>query len=147
MDFPKLNLPQVIFKTKLVNGTTQVFDEVRKRYIIITPEEWVRQHFIHYLSSVKNYPFGLMAVEKLIKYNNVRNRADIVLYDTEGFPTMIVECKAPSIDLNGNVLNQALNYNIIYDCPFVILTNGIIHKTFDVDQNSIQVIKYFPNYN
>ena len=108
MKMPKLNLPEVELKTKLVNGTTQVFDEVRKRYIIITPEEWVRQHFIHYLSSVKNYPFGLMAVEKLIKYNNVRNRADIVLYDTEGFPTMIVECKAPSIKITKDTFSQAL---------------------------------------
>ena len=84
MDLPKLNLPDVIFKTKLVEGTMQVFDVVRKKYFKLTAEERVRQYFIHYLNSVKHYPFSLMRVEKLIKYNNLKTRADIVLYNNYG---------------------------------------------------------------
>ena len=97
MDFPKLNLPNVVLKTKLVEGTTQVFDVVRKKYFKLTLEEWVRQHFIHYLNQDKNYPLGLMGVEKMIKYNNLKTRADIVIYNINREPSMLVECKAPDI--------------------------------------------------
>ncbi len=69
MNMPQLNLPNAVLKTKLVEGTTQVFDAVRKKYLVLTPEEWVRQHFIHYLNLEKNYPLGLMGVEKMVKYN------------------------------------------------------------------------------
>ena len=96
MNMPLLNLPNVLLKTKLVNGTTQVFDVVRRKYFKLTPEEWVRQHFIHYLNVYKNYPFGLMAVERMIKYNNLKIRADIVVYNSKGIPELIVETKKPS---------------------------------------------------
>ena len=90
MNFTELNFPNIDFKTKLVEGNTQVFDVVRKRYFKLTPEEWVRQHVIHYLNSYKKYPFGLMGVEKMIKYNGLKTRADIIIYNTEGIPKMIV---------------------------------------------------------
>ena len=77
---PHLNLPKVALKTKSVEGTIQVFGQVRKKYFVLTPEEWVRQHFIYYLNKEKNYPMGLMEVEKMIKYNSMQTRADIVLY-------------------------------------------------------------------
>ena len=78
----ELNLPKINIKSKLVNNSTQVFDIIRKKYFILTPEEWVRQHVIHYLIFHKKYPKGLMQVEKLIKYNNLNTRADIVVFDT-----------------------------------------------------------------
>ena len=80
MDFPQLNLPKVVLKTKLVRGTIQVFDVVRKKYFKLTAEEWVRQHFIHYLKNNKNYPLGLMGVERMVNYNGLKIRADIILY-------------------------------------------------------------------
>ena len=86
---PQLNLPNAALKTKLVEGTTQVFDVVRKKYFKLTPEEWVRQNFIYYLNIEKNYPMGLMGVEKMIKYNNLQTRADIILYNKEGNPTTV----------------------------------------------------------
>ena len=127
MDFPKLNLPNVVLKTKLVEGTTQVFDVVRKKYFKLTDEEWVRQHFIHYLNSHKNYPFGLMGVEKMIKYNNLKTRADIVLYNTEGIPNMIVECKAPNIKITQDAFDQVARYNFKLKVKYLLITNGLQH--------------------
>ena len=80
MEMPQLNLPFTALKTKSVEGTLQVFGQVRKNYFVLTPEEWVRQHFIHYLNKEKGYPLGLMGVEKMIKYNQLQTRADILLY-------------------------------------------------------------------
>ena len=127
MDFPKLNLPNILLKTKLVEGTTQVFDAVRKKYFKLTSEEWVRQHFIHYLSNQKNYPFGLMAVEKMIKYNSLRTRADIVIYNTDGKPNMIVECKSPNVEITQDTFNQIAKYNFQLKVSFLVVTNGIQH--------------------
>ena len=78
MNLPQLDLPIAALKTKLVEGTTQVFDQVRKKYLVLTPEEWVRQRFIHYLNQEKNYPLGLMGMEKMVKYNSIKTRAHIV---------------------------------------------------------------------
>ena len=86
MKFPKLNLPSIEIKTKLVNGNTQIFDIIRKKYIILTPEEWVRQHFIRFLNKSKKYPLSLMQVEKKIKHNLVDYRADIILNNKDGMP-------------------------------------------------------------
>ena len=125
MDFPQLNLPIAVLKTKLVEGTTQVFDVVRKKYFKLTPEEWVRQHFLHYLNSEKMYPFGLMGVEKMVKYNNKRTRADIVLYNKEGKPNMIVECKAPYVKITQDSFNQIARYNLKLNALYLVVTNGM----------------------
>ena len=127
MEFPQLNLPNIILKTKLLEGTTQVFDVVRKKYFKLTPEEWVRQNFIHYLNIEKNYPMGLMGVEKMIKYNNLQTRADIILYNKEGNPTMIVECKAPNVQITQDSFNQIAKYNFKLKVQYLVLTNGIQH--------------------
>ena len=127
MEFPQLNLPNAVLKTKLVEGTTQVFDVVRKKYFKLTPEEWVRQNFIHYLNIEKNYPMGLMGVEKIIKYNNLQTRADIILYNKEGNPTMIVECKAPNVKITQDSFNQIAKYNFKLKVQYLVLTNGIQH--------------------
>ena len=133
MDFPQLNLPIAVLKTKLVEGTTQVFDVVRKKYFKLTPEEWVRQHFLHYLNSEKNYPFGLMGIEKMIKYNNKRTRADIVLYNKEGKPNMIVECKAPNVEITQDAFNQIARYNFNLRVEFLVVTNGMKHYCCKMD--------------
>ena len=140
MDFPKLNLPNIVLKTKLVKGTTQVFDVVRKKYFKLTAEEWVRQHFIHYLNRYKNYPFGLMAVERMIKYNNLKTRADIVLYDSEGRPNVIVECKAPNIKITQGVFDQIARYNFKLRVRYLLVTNGINHFCCEMDYASNQII-------
>ena len=148
MNLPQLNLPIAVLKTKLVEGTTQVFDQVRKKYLVLTPEEWVRQHFIHYLNQEKNYPLGLMGVEQMVKYNGMQTRADIVLYTTEGKPNMIVECKAPNVKITQDAFNQIAKYNFKLKVKYLVLTNGIQHFCcqMDYETNEIKFLEEIPSY-
>jgi type I site-specific restriction endonuclease len=148
MDLPKLNLPNVVLKTKLVEATTQVFDVVRKKYFKLTAEEWVRQHFIHYLNKDKNYPFGLMGVEQMIKYNNLKTRADIVLYNIDGIPNMIVECKAPNMNITQDTFDQIARYNFKLKVKYLVVTNGLQHFCCEMDykKNQILFLKGIPNF-
>ena len=148
MNLPQLNLPIAVLKTKLVEGTTQVFDQVRKKYLVLTPEEWVRQHFIHYLNQEKNYPLGLMGVEQMVKYNGMQTRADIVLYTTEGKPNMIVECKAPNVKITQDAFNQIAKYNFKLKVKYLVLTNGIQHFCcqMDYETNGIKFLEEIPSY-
>ena len=148
MNLPQLNLPIAALKTKLVDGTTQVFDQVRKKYLVLTPEEWVRQHFIHYLNQEKNYPLGLMGVEQMVKYNGMQTRADIVLYTTEGKPNMIVECKAPNVKITQDAFNQIAKYNFKLQVPFLVVTNGMKHYCcrMEYDSNEIKFLEEIPTY-
>jgi len=148
MDFPNLNLPIVDLKTKLLEGTTQGYDVVRKNYFKLTAEEYVRQHVIHYLNEYKNYPFGLMGIEKMIKYNTLRNRADIVLYNTEGIPNMIVECKAPNVKITQDTFYQIARYNFKLKVKYLVVTNGVQHFccAMDYEKNEINFLKDFPSY-
>ena len=145
---PQLNFPNVVLKTKLVKGTTQVFDAVRKKYLVLTPEEWVRQHFIHYLNKEKNYPLGLMGVEQMLKYNTMRTRADIVLYTADGNPNMIVECKAPSVKITQDAFNQIAKYNFKLQVDFLVVTNGMQHFccAMDYENNKITFLEEVPAY-
>ena len=146
MEFLQLNLPNTVLKTKLVEGTTQVFDAVRKKYFKLTPEEWVRQNFIHYLNIEKNYPMGLMGVEKMIKYNNLQTRADIILYNKEGNPTMIVECKAPNVKITQDSFNQIARYNFKLKVQYLVVTNGMKNYCckMDYENNNIKFVKELP---
>jgi type I site-specific restriction endonuclease len=148
MDLPKLNLPNVVLKTKLVEATTQVFDVVRKKYFKLTAEEWVRQHFINYLNKDKNYPFGLMGVEQMIKYNNLKTRADIVLYNVDGMPNMIVECKAPNMNITQDTFDQIARYNFKLRVKYLVVTNGLQHFCCEMDykKNQILFLKGIPNF-
>ena len=148
MEFPQLNLPNTILKTKLVEGTTQVFDTVRKKYFKLTPEEWVRQNFIHYLNIEKNYPMGLMGVEKMVKYNALKTRADIVLYTTEGKAKMIVGCKAPNVKITQDTFNQIAKYNFKLKVPFLVVTNGMQHFCckMDYEKNTNCFLEEIPEY-
>jgi type I site-specific restriction endonuclease len=148
MNMPQLNLPNAALKTKLVEGTTQVFDAVRKKYLVLTPEEWVRQHFIHYLNKKKNYPLGLMGVEQMLKYNTMQTRADIVLYTADGNPNMIVECKAPSVKITQDAFNQIAKYNFKLQVDFLVVTNGMQHFccAMDYENNKITFLEEVPAY-
>ena len=148
MDLPKLNLPNVVLKTKLVEATTQVFDVVRKKYFKLTAEEWVRQHFIHYLNKDKNYPFGLMGVEQMIKYNNLKTRADIVLYNVDGIPNMIVECKAPNMNITQDTFDQIARYNFKLKVKYLVVTNGLQHFCCEMDyeKNQINFLEEIPEF-
>ena len=149
MKMPQLNLPKVALKTKSVEGTIQVFDVIRKKYFVLTPEEWVRQHFIHYLNNEKNYPMGLMGVEKMVKYNALKTRADIVLYTTEGKAKMIVECKAPNVKITQDTFNQIAKYNFKLKVDFLVVTNGMQHFCCKMkyDNNEINFLEEIPYFN
>jgi len=148
MELPKLNLPNAALKIKLVEETTQVFDEVRKKYLVLTPEEWVRQHFIHYLNTEKNYPLGLMGVEKMVKYNGIQTRADIVLYNTEGKANIIVECKSPYVKIKQDTFNQIAKYNSQLKVKYLVVTNGMKHYCckMDYDTSEIEFLEEIPTY-
>ena len=148
MKMPQLNLPKVALKTKSVKGTIQVFDVIRKKYFVLTPEEWVRQHFIHYLNTEKNYPMGLMEVEKMVKYNALKTRADIMLYTTEGKAKMIVECKAPNVKITQDTFNQIAKYNFKLKVPFLVVTNGMQHFCcrMDYENNAISFLDDIPTF-
>ncbi len=148
MKMPQLMLPKAALKIKLVEGTTQVFDVVRKKYFVLTPEEWVRQHFIHFLNIEKRYPLGLMRVEKIIKYNNLRTRADIVLYNTDGKPNMIVECKAPNVKITQDSFNQIAKYNFQLRSEFLVVTNGLQHFCCKMEykRNEIRFVEDIPSF-
>ena len=148
MNMPQLNLPNAALKTKLVEGTTQVFDAVRKKYLVLTPEEWVRQHFIHYLYKEKKYPLGLMGVEQMVKYNGMQTRADIVLYAADGKPNVIVECKAPKVKITQDAFNQIAKYNFKLKVDFLVVTNGMQHFccAMDYENNKITFLEEVPCY-
>jgi type I site-specific restriction endonuclease len=148
MKMPHLNLPKVALKTKSVKGTIQVFGQVRKKYFVLTPEEWVRQHFIHYLNNEKNYPMGLMGVEKMVKYNALKTRADIILYTTEGKAKIIVECKAANVKITQDTFNQIAKYNFKLKVPFLVVTNGMQHFCcrMDYENNSISFLEEVPAF-
>ena len=145
---PILNLPIYKLKLKSVNITTQIFDEVSKKYLKLTPEEWVRQNFIKYLNKEKKYPIGLMGVEKIVKYNNLKTRADIVLYNTRGVAEIIVECKSPDVKITQDTFYQIAIYNSKLKVQYLIVTNGINHYCCKMDYhtNKVKFLEEIPTY-
>tara|TARA_Y100000589_G_scaffold295780_1_gene302452 strand:+ start:2496 stop:2939 length:444 start_codon:yes stop_codon:yes gene_type:complete len=147
LQLPNLNFPKYSFRFKKSRkNQVLIFDQVRKKWLALTPEEWVRQNIISHLIDFYRYPSTVFKIETGLSVNQNKRRSDVLVYK-DSKPFVLVECKSPSVDLTEEVLDQALNYNIVYKCPFVILTNGRIHKTIYIDQDSIQYLKYFPNYN
>lgn len=127
---------------------TYIFDVVRKKYLLLTPEEWVRQNFIHYLNKEKKYPLGLMGVEQMVKYNSLKTRADIVMYNTEGKANIIVECKAPDVKITQDTFNQIAKYNSQLKVKYLLVTNGMNHYCckMDYESNRITFLEEIPSY-
>ena len=144
----KLNLPIYSIKLKKDKNKTFVFDPIRKKYIILTPEEWVRQNFIQFLIVEKKYPTSLMAVEMGIDLLNTKKRCDIVLYNTKGLPHMIVECKAPSTKISQDTFDQIARYNMSLKTDLLIVTNGIQHYICMMDHQNqrYHFLKDIPDY-
>ncbi|WP_299231450.1 type I restriction enzyme HsdR N-terminal domain-containing protein [uncultured Bacteroides sp.] len=128
-----LNLPSASLKIADVSGKKQVFDILRKKYVALTPEEWVRQHFVHYLIRHLGYPSGLLANEVGITLNGCSRRCDTVLYDTSLSPRMIVEYKASDVPITRKVFSQILRYNIVLRVDYLIVSNGLNHYCCKVD--------------
>lgn len=144
----KLNLPGCDLKLRNEKGKAEVFDIIRKKYITLTPEEWVRQHFIHYLINSLKYPRALISCENGLKYNELQKRTDIVVYDRTGKPYMVVECKAPEIKLSQSVFDQAACYNYTIQAKYLSVTNGLVHYCCRVDRavQKIEFLSSMPEY-
>ena len=129
----KLNLPLFEFKIKKENKNNIIFDEIRKKWIILTPEEWVRQHVVHFLLKEKNYPISLIAVEKQLKINTRIKRTDIVVYNKQGTPELLIECKAPSVKITQTTFDQIARYNLTANSNYLMVTNGLAHYFCQID--------------
>ncbi|RKE03840.1 type I restriction enzyme HsdR N-terminal domain-containing protein [Marinifilum flexuosum] len=143
-----LNLPTYSFKIKSDLQRKLIFDSIRKKYVVLTPEEWVRQNFIRYLVEEKDYPASLIAVEKKVDVNLLPQRSDIVLYNRNANPVMIVECKASKIKITQDVFNQIARYNMKLRVPFLVVTNGLKHFCcyMDYENKSFKFLEDIPNY-
>jgi hypothetical protein len=127
-------------KLREANGDREVFDIVRNRFVALTPEEWVRQHFILYLHQQLLYPLELMQVEGSISLNGMSKRCDIVVYDSNVRPLIIVECKKETVPLTQKVIDQACRYNLVLQVPFLCLTNGTQQICCQVDFENKQLL-------
>lgn len=145
----QLNLPPFNIKVAEREGQTTIYDFLRHRYLRLTPEEWVRQHFTHFLVEHKGYPTALLANEVTINVNGVARRCDSVLYKAAGgVPRMIIEYKAPHIHITQSVFQQIYSYNSVLRADYLIVSNGINHYCCHVDYNNMRVdfLKDIPNY-
>ena len=131
MNVYPLNLPPISPSVKKEKGKVWIFDIIRKKYIVLTPEEWVRQHVIHHLIQDFKYPKSLFRIESSLTFNKLQKRSDILIYDREGKPWMLVECKAPGIRLSQKAFNQIAVYNMTIGARFLLVTNGMVHYCFE----------------
>jgi type I site-specific restriction endonuclease len=141
----KIEYPPYQPKIKEEAGKEFIFDEFRKRWVLLTPEEWVRQNFLQYLTQTKKYPASLIAIEKEIKLGELRKRFDVVVYDRNSKPWMIVECKEMNVTLDKSVLDQVLRYNISLDVPYLVITNGSYCMALQLNENLMQAIDALPD--
>ncbi|CAN5314414.1 type I restriction enzyme HsdR N-terminal domain-containing protein [soil metagenome] len=137
--------PAFPFKIKETENKELIFDEIRKKWVRLTPEEWVRQNFLQYLLQVKKYPSSIIAIEKEIKLGDLKKRCDIVVYKTHT-PWMIVECKEQKITLNDAALQQALRYNITLDVSILVVTNGNTSFAFETSKNGVSELFELPDW-
>ncbi len=148
MLFPKLNFPEIQLKVKQLNNNQYaLFDIIRKKYIVYSPEEWVRQHVVHFLINYKQVPNSLVSIEKQIKINEQSKRYDIVVFTSQLKPLLIVECKAFNQSISQNTANQAQNYNRLIKAPFVLLTNGLLHYAYQTLNDNMVALNTLPSFN
>jgi hypothetical protein len=141
-----INYPEPAFRTKTEDGKEWVFDHLRKKWLVLTPEEWVRQNFVQYLTVEKKYPSTLIAMEKEIRLGEMKKRFDILVYDVNHKPWMIVECKAPAIKLSDEVVRQALRYNISVPATYIIITNGPSTYGWQRKDGGLELISEIPSH-
>jgi hypothetical protein len=134
-----LKYPPFDVRLKKQGQQTFIFDIIRKKWLVLTPEEWVRQHLLHYLVKVKNFASSTISVEKEIVLNDLRRRYDVVVYNRELKPYLIVECKAPYIELNQQVVDQALRYNLTIKAELLMITNGVSDLVFNARNEVIEL--------
>ena len=143
-----LNLPPYPFKLHQKDDVILVFDELRKKDLVLTPEEWVRQHFVHFLILQKKYPKTLIKLEGGLKLNKLQKRTDILIFDKTGIPSVLVECKASSVKITQDVFDQIARYNMVHKVKYLAVSNGLHHYycMMDYENNCYQFIEELPAY-
>lgn len=142
----KLNLPPVALQLIKRDSKLQIFDTIRKKYLVLTPEEWVRQHLVHYLMEEKGFPSGLISLEAGLKYNQLPKRSDILIYAPSGQPLLLVECKAPEVKITESTFHQAVTYNKTIKASYVLLSNGLEHYCFRHEGAKMEALETIPAY-
>ncbi len=143
-----LNLPTYSFSIKSEEGRSYIFDPFRRKYVLLTPEEWVRQHFLQYLVREKGFPPSLMAVEKEFLFNQMKKRTDILAHNRQGEPVLLAECKSPNVKVTREVFHQIGLYNLTYHVPWLVVTNGMKHYCcrFDEGEGKYHFIDHIPEW-
>lgn len=144
----RLNLPEYDFNIKKSNGTHVIYDPLRRRYVTLTPEEWVRQHFVQFLVHERNFPFALMANEVSIMQNGIKRRCDTLVADRHGKPFVIIEYKSPQVQVTQTTFNQIVRYNMVLHAKYLIVSNGIKHYCcmIDYSNNTYKFLADIPTY-
>jgi len=144
----KLNFPTFTFRFKNSENKVAIFDEIRKKFMILTPEEWVRQHVVQFLLQVKNYPKSYINAEKLIKINDLNKRYDIVVYQPNGELFLLIECKAPEVKISQQTFDQIARYNLVLKAKYLMVTNGLNHYfcQMDFENEKYVFLKELPQF-
>ncbi|NOT51932.1 MAG: type I restriction enzyme HsdR N-terminal domain-containing protein [Chitinophagaceae bacterium] len=142
----KIDYPQPEFRIKTEKGKEFIFDAQRRKWLALTPEEWVRQNFIQYLIKEKKYPLSLIALEKEIMLGELKKRFDILVYDKDHQPWMMIECKAGEVKLSDDVLQQVLRYNISVPVKYIVITNGGFTYGWEKKDNSLAELIELPGW-
>ena len=144
----KLNFPVYSFRFKNSENKVSIFDEIRKKFILLTPEEWVRQHVIHFLLLDKNYPKSYINVEKLIKINDLSKRYDGVVFQPNGEIFLLIECKAPEVAISQETFDQIARYNLVLKAKYLMVTNGLNHYfcQMDFENEKYVFLRELPEY-
>lgn len=141
-----IEYPAPNFRVKQEEGKEWIFDALRKKWVVLTPEEWVRQNFIQYLIQMKNYPVSLMAIERELKIGSVKRRFDILIFDREQKPWLMVECKSMETSLDEKVFEQLLHYNLAVPVPYLVITNGNECMAWERSSNGITDLIKIPDF-
>ena len=144
----KLNFPDYEFRFKNSENKTSIFDEIRKKFIILTPEEWVRQNVVRYLIDEKKYPKSLINVEKTLKINDLTKRYDVVIFNSDGTINVLIECKSTKIEITQTVFDQIARYNMTLKANYLMVTNGLNHYIckIDFENEKYSFLESLPNY-
>lgn len=136
----QLNFPRFEFKLRNLNNRQEIFDILRHKYVSLTPEEWVRQHLISYLILIKGYPASVIGVEKQLLLNKMIKRFDLVVFKRNGSPFVLVECKAPGVEITEKTFDQAARYNMLLQAEYFLITNGLEHYSCRIDYENKQYV-------
>ena len=144
----QLNFPTYSFRLKNSENKVSIFDAIRKKFVVLQPEEWVRQHCVKYLIEEKKYPQSLINVEKELRINGLRKRYDIVVFNPDGTIHLIVECKSSKISINQDTFDQIARYNLALNATYLMVTNGMNHYycSMDFEKKRYEFLRDIPNY-